>query len=107
MRRTTRVAWTRESIHLRAYQGARGTAKRSAISRTSLTRNMARAPHVHYTDDVAAEAEPESTEDFADRGFRGAPVTASIFITLAGVFAAEVWLAGDWQYAIGGPDGEP
>jgi len=54
---------------------------------------------------VADEAEPESTDDVAVRGFRGAPITAALFMTLAGVFAAEVWLAGDWQWAIGGPDG--
>lgn len=55
---------------------------------------------------MVEEAEPESTDDDAERGFRGAPVTAAIFMTLAGVFAAEVWLAGDLSWAIGGPDGD-
>lgn len=42
------------------------------------------------------------TEDA--RGLRGAPVTAALLAANAGVFAAQVSLAGSWRFALGGSD---
>src|SRR5207302_1269252 len=59
---------------------------------------------LHYTVDVTEDSERgndgASSSDVADRGFRGAPVTAALFMTNIGVFAAEIYLAGDWRWAI-------
>ncbi len=51
-----------------------------------------------------AEADAEVEDDASERGFGGAPVTAGLFMTNLGVFAAEIWIAGDWRWAIGQPE---
>jgi membrane associated rhomboid family serine protease len=53
------------------------------------------------------EAEPESEPGAESvRGFEGAPVTGALFVTNSAVFAAQIWLAGDWRYlGTGVPDG--
>jgi rhomboid protease GluP len=54
---------------------------------------------------VGDDEEHEDDDEGGSYGFVGAPVTAALFMTLIGVFAAEVYLAGDWTWAFGGPDG--
>jgi rhomboid protease GluP len=59
---------------------------------------------------VAEEArqggEPEGEEEAeaTGLGFQGAPVTAALFMTNVGVFAGELWIMGDWRWALGPPD---
>lgn len=49
---------------------------------------------------------PGSVADNADvaRGFTGAPVSAALLAVNLGVFAAQVFLSGGWQFALGIPD---
>ena len=49
---------------------------------------------------------PSSLADTAEvaRGFKGAPVAGALIAVNIGVFAAQVYLAGDYRYSLGMPD---
>ncbi|HEY8076087.1 MAG TPA: rhomboid family intramembrane serine protease [Labilithrix sp.] len=54
--------------------------------------------------DAAREEDASDSDEATGWGFAGAPVTAALFMTNLGVYAAEAWLAPDWRWAIAGPD---
>ena len=59
---------------------------------------------VSEAEETTAVQETGTVEAVPLRGFEGAPVTAALFATNIGVFAAQVALTGDPRYALGIPD---
>jgi rhomboid protease GluP len=53
----------------------------------------------------SAPSAPPPVEAEEARGFTGAPVSAALLATNVGVFAAQVYLSGDYRYVLGMPDG--